>query len=395
MPNYRYKAKDINGKMIKGHMDVADETALIAKLHEQKQFIISYEEVITEQRKISLKAADLAEFNRQIGTMVSSGITLIRAIEIILRRDIKKRQRALYEKLYHSLFSGYSLSESMEAAGGAFPPLLINMYKAAEANGTIDLTAMRMADHYMKEHRLKSKIRGAATYPSVLLGLTVVVMILIFTFILPKFFTMYGDAELPLVTQIVVGISNVLTNYFIFILIGILIIISIISVILQRKEVKIAVDRTKLSLPIFGKLLRTIYTARFSRTLSSLYSSGLTILTALQVAKGTVGNHYIASQFDDVIRDVRNGSSLSDALEKVVGYDKKLASTVLIGEESGQLEKMLLSISDSFDYEADQATQRLTTMLEPILIILMAVLIGSVMISVMLPIYNMYANMGL
>ncbi len=395
MPTYHYKARDISGKTITGSIEAVDEAALLAQLQAKKQFIVSYAQNEKEQKKFTLKPMALAEFNRQIGTMLGSGITLVRAIEIILRRDISGKERELYEGLYRSLLAGNSLSEALEEAGGCFPPLLINMYKAAEANGTIDQTAMRMAEHYEKEHKLKSKLRSASTYPIILLCLTLGVLVVIFTMVLPSFFTMFGDMELPFMTKVMVGISNALTNYFLYILIGIMVVVFLFSLLLTQHDVKLFLDRLKLKLPVFGKLMRTIYTARFSRTLSSLYSSGLTILTALQVSRGTVGNLYIAQQFDTVIREVRNGSSLSAALEQVDGYDKKLPSTVLIGEESGQLEKMLLSVSDSFDYEADQATQRLTTLLEPVLLILMAVVIGTVMISVILPIYQMYGNMGL
>ncbi|MEG1997536.1 MAG: type II secretion system F family protein, partial [Clostridiales bacterium] len=308
---------------------------------------------------------------------------------------VSKKQRVLYEGLYQSLLEGLSLSEAMEQAGGAFPPLLINMYKAAEANGTIDLTALRMAEHYEKEYRLKSRLRSASTYPIILLCLTIGVLLVIFTVVLPQFFTMFGDMELPLMTRIMMGISVGLRANFLFILIGVLVAVFGITMLLQNRAVRLFLDQLKLKLPVFGKLLRVIYTARFSRTLSSLYSSGLTILTALQVSRDTIGNLYIADQFDGVIQDVRNGIALSDALEKVDGYDKKLPSTVLIGEESGQLEKMLLSVSDAFDYEADQVTQRLASMLEPMLLILMAVVIGIVMLSVIVPIYNMYGNIGI
>ncbi|MDD2220979.1 MAG: type II secretion system F family protein, partial [Clostridia bacterium] len=306
-----------------------------------------------------------------------------------------KKQRAAYEEIYRSLLNGMALSDSMEKLGGVFPELLINMYRAGEANGTLDQTANRMAEHYEKEQRLKSKLKSASTYPMILMCLTIAVMVLIFTVVLPKFLALYGDAPLPAITQAVVGISILFTQHTLGLIIGILLIIFTLMSIYRLPKVRYKVDKLKLKVFIIGKLMRTVYTARFARTLSSLYSSGLSILTALQICRGTIGNAYIAAQFEDLIKNVRNGSALSESVEQIDGYDKKLSSTILIGEESGQLEHMLLAVADSFDYESEQATARLSSMLEPILIILMALLVGTVIFSVMLPIIQMYGNMGL
>ena len=397
MPRYRYTAKDIKGRRMTGTIEAASETALIAQLREKQLFLLSYKTntVANSSAGMHLNSKQLAQFNYELGSMLSSGISLIRAVEIILRRDIPQKQRAAYEDIYRSLLGGVALSDAMEQLGGVFPELLINMYRAGEANGTLDLTANRMADHYEKEHRLKSKLKSASTYPMILMCLTIVVMILIFTVVLPKFLALYGDAPLPAITQAVIGISNLFTQHTLSLIIGVLLLAFGFMSLYRQPKVRYKLDKLKLKIFIIGKLMRTVYTARFARTLSSLYSSGLSILTALQICRGTIGNSYIAAQFEDMIKNVRNGSALSEAIEQIDGYDKKLSSTVLIGEESGQLEHMLLAVADSFDYEAEQATARLSSMLEPILIILMAVLVGTVIFSVMLPIIKMYGNMGL
>ena len=163
-----------------------------------------------------------------------------------------------------------------------------------------------------------------------------------------------------------------------------------VQLLLQIPKLRLAIDHLKLRLPLTGKLMRTIYTARFSRTLSSLYASGISILQALDIARTTVGNAYIAAQFDELLADVRNGNPLSAAVDKVDGYDKKLASVILVGEETGRLDQMLNAAADNFDYEAQQATDRLTALVEPLMIIIMALCVGVVMISVMLPLYNLY-----
>lgn len=398
MPRYRYTAQDIKGNRKTGIIEAASETALIAHLREQQLYLLSYKTNAAaggSSAGMRLNSKQLAQFNYELGSMLSSGISLIRAVEIILRRDIPKKQRVAYEEIYRSLLNGMALSDSMEKLGGVFPELLINMYRAGEANGTLDQTANRMAEHYEKEQRLKSKLKSASTYPMILMCLTIAVMVLIFTVVLPKFLALYGDAPLPAITQAVIGISILFTQHTLGLIIGILLIIFTLMSIYRLPKVRYKVDKLKLKVFIIGKLMRTVYTARFARTLSSLYSSGLSILTALQICRGTIGNAYIAAQFEDLIKNVRNGSALSESVEQIDGYDKKLSSTILIGEESGQLEHMLLAVADSFDYESEQATARLSSMLEPILIILMALLVGTVIFSVMLPIIQMYGNMGL
>lgn len=324
--------------------------------------------------------------------MLSSGIPLVRAIRIMIDRCDKPKLRAIYERIYIALQQGQTLSDAMTRETRAFPELLINMIRAGEASGTLEQTTMKMAQHYDKEHRLNNKIKSATTYPIILLVLLVLVVIAIFTFVLPQFFTLFTDIELPAITKVVMAISHFVTQYWMFLLIGVLVLIAVWSAALRTEKVRLAYDRFKLRIPRIGKLLRIIYTARFSRTLSSLYSSGLTMTTALPIAAKTLGNAYIARQFHAAITRVRNGEMLSAAIESIDGFDSKLAETIYIGEETGRLDDMLNSVADSFDYDSEMATQKLVTYIEPIMIIFMAVVIGFVMVSVILPIYTLYTN---
>jgi len=394
MPIYQFVAKDIRGKTVKGSLEATDAEALTAALKERRCFLISYQVKAGQTKDRRMRPKDLAEFNRQIGTMLSSGISLLRALEIILRRDLSKKHRGVYEKMYSELLVGTPLSYAMQRQDRVFPPLLINMYRAGEANGTIDLTANRMADHFEKEYRLRNKLKSASTYPIVLLALTLVIMVLVFTVVLPQFVNLYGGMELPGITRAVLWLAELFTDRLLYLILAAALLTVLFKLVFSIPGVRVARDRLKLRLPIVGRLMRIIVTARFSRTLSSLYASGLPILTALDISRGTVDNAYIAGQFDQLINDVRTGAPLSDALDKVDGFDKKLSATVSIGEESGRLEAMLISVADSFDYEANEASQRLVAILEPVLICLMALIIGAIMVAVMLPIYGMYDQIG-
>ncbi|NLF80595.1 MAG: type II secretion system F family protein [Clostridia bacterium] len=390
MPDYHYIAKDMKGKTARGTVNATDTGLLAARLREQGLYLISARQAEAAHGDAKLKPKQLSEYNLNLGAMLSSGVSLIRSFEILLRRDITARERKAYAAIYDKLLQGMALSDAMESQGQVFPPLLINMYRAGEANGTLDITAMKMADHYAKEYRLRTKIKSATTYPKILLVMLVLVMFAVFEWVLPTFLQLYGDMELPGITRFVISISRLFTDHLFALVIIVLIVIFSVQLLLQIPKLRLAIDHLKLRLPLTGKLMRTIYTARFSRTLSSLYASGISILQALDIARTTVGNAYIAAQFDELLADVRNGNPLSAAVDKVDGYDKKLASVILVGEETGRLDQMLNAAADNFDYEAQQATDRLTALVEPLMIIIMALCVGVVMISVMLPLYNLY-----
>lgn len=396
MPIFHYKAKNLQSKTVRGILDIADEDALISQLRSQGLFMLKCRIEEENINKTKLSPKEISDFAREIGTMIGAGVPLIRAISIIKNRDGKPATRKIYEKMYSQLRRGASLSESMRQQNGAFPELMINMFFAGETGGTLDNTALKMADHYEKENKLQSKVKSAAVYPCILMGLTVVVLLVVFTFVLPTFFKMFEQQqlELPAATKFVIAISNALRYHWLVILIVTLSALLFASVILKLPKVRMRLDELKLKIPKVGKLLRTIYTARFARTLSSLYSSGISMMDALAIACKTTGNTFVEKKFQEAIVMVSGGEQLSRGILMAGCFDRKLADTVLVGEETGMLDSMLISSAESFDYEAESATTRLTTFIEPILIVTMAVTIGFVMISVLLPIYQMYAGIG-
>ncbi len=305
---------------------------------------------------------------------------------------IKPKQKAIYENMIRSVRRGNSFADTMKDQGDAFPELLINMFRAAQESGRMDQTALRMAEHYQKEYRLSAKIKSATLYPKILCGVIVVVVMILFCYIMPKFMDVFANLELPAVTVALMAASGFMKRNWLWVLFGIVVLYVIAKAVLELPQIRLEVDRIKLKIPKIGILIQTIYTARFARTLCSLYTSGLPIVTALQVSKDTIGNRYLESQFDETIAMVRRGESLSDALAHIDGFHKKLAGNVAIGEETGSLDTMLISAADNFEYESEQAISRLISFLEPAMIIVMAVIVGMIMIAVMLPLLNMYAE---
>lgn len=340
------------------------------------------------------KIAELSDFCRQIGNMLNAGIPLIKVLNIMQNRDVSQKIKNVYLKLYKNIQKGESFSAALQESEKSFDKILINMVKAGEASGGLGLTMIKLADYYDRKDRLNKKVKSAMMYPMVLVALVIVVVIAMFTLILPNFLATFEGMELPLITKILMAISSAMLNHAPLLLGITLVAIPLLVMFFSLTPVKIQVDNIILHLPKIGKLQSTIYTARFARTLSSLYTSGLGMVKSLQISIETVGSHYISSQFDEVIRRVRSGESLSVALRTVDGFDSKLIDCILIGEESGALDAMLVSMADTFDYDAEVATQSMVTVIEPVMIIIIAGMVGIIALGVMLPLMGIYQNVS-
>lgn len=391
MANFQYVAKSMDGKVHRGMMEAAGESALQQQLKEQGLYLIRSKDGAQAKKRKMLSARQLADFSKSFSTLLASGVSIVRGLEIIADEEgISAVTRSLYMDILADLRKGVALSEAMEMRQ-CFPELMLGMIRSGEGSGNIDGVMNRLSLHYERENRLKSQVKSAMTYPAVLLVMCVAVVILIVTFILPQFEELFAEMEsLPVVTEMLMAISHFLVEQWYVALLVVFVFVLILRVVSKIDRVRHTIDYIKVHMPVVGKLNKVIYTARFSRTLSSLYSSGMPIAQALQTAGGTVGNIYVERQFEQVVAMVRGGVPLSQALREVDGFLRKLSSTILVGEESGRLDVMLDSIAITMEEEAEEATKRLVTLLEPILICLMALLVAFIIIAVMLPIYQSY-----
>lgn len=394
MAIYKYVAVDINAKKVHDQKEASSRAELVAFLRSQDLYLVKCQEVEKKENVYKFKLNEVAEFCRQLSTMLGSGISLIHAMGILVKRDNKPKIIQVYKDIYVKLQQGYALSVALSEQKGAFPPFMINMIRSGEETGELELVSKKLAMQFEKDYRLQNKVKNAMIYPIILIIVTICVVMVLFTTILPEFLTYFDGQSLPMITRVMLSISSFMSSYWYIVVILMLSIVAIWLILLRDDKVRLKYDKFKLSIPKIGKLLRVIYTARFARTMSSLYSSGVSMINALMLAKDTVNNAYIESQFDKVIKEIRDGINLSVAIQKVDGFDPKLFSTIYIGEESGKLDETLESIANDFDYEAEIATQRLVVIMEPVMILLLAFIIGSVMISVMLPLYTMYNNAG-
>ena len=270
-------------------------------------------------------------------------------------------------------------------------PNNIVLFACCGLTGCLDKISERLAIHFEKRYQMEQQVKSAMTYPIILGVLAVAVVIIIVTFVLPQFEEMFAAMdELPGVTRMLMAASDFLVHQWYLVVLAAVGLTVAVRCLLRVEGVRMRVDRLALNLPILGRLNRVICTARLARSVSSLYASGTPMVSALQVSRDTLGNQYIAKQFDEVLSRLRSGASLSQALAGVDGLTEKLVSVIHVGEETGRLDTMLDNAADAMEYDAQQASRRMVTVLEPLLIIIMAVVVGFIMVAVMAPIIGSY-----
>lgn len=395
MPRFHYKAMDMERNRVKGIMEAEDEDQLYYKLRSEELFLVWCKEEKNHVRKRPLALGQLADFCRQLGVMMNSGIPILQAVNILRQRERNAGLSALYDNLYHLILRGIPLSEALDMQEGVFPALMTGMLRAGEESGKLADSALRLALYYERDDKLKKSVKGALIYPAFLIVLLVTTIITLFTVILPRFFVLFESMkELPLSTRILIGLSKGMLEYrtpCLFLLSAAIVVIMYVK---QKEPVVLWWDKMILKLPAVGRFVKVVYTARFARTLNSLYASGVSLVSAVRTSTLVLNNSYLEKQLKPVVEDMCNGVPLATALSTVDGLDEKLVTGIFIGEESGELEAMLDHIATSFDYEAEVAAKHLTVLIEPVLIVLIAAITGFVMLAVMMPIYQYYETMG-
>jgi type IV pilus assembly protein PilC len=284
---------------------------------------------------------------------------------------------------------GESFSNTLEMHSGSFPDFLISMVGAGESSGSLDIIMTRMADHYAKENKLKNSIKSAMIYPIILLIICVVVVIFLFTFIMPTFIAMFEDkSKMPFLTKCMAAISKFLrTKWYVLIIIVAALVFGF-RYAMKVPNFRKKMHRLLIKGPAFGPLITKIYTGRFARTLSSLYSSGIPMVECLQRSSSILGNAYIDEKFETVIDEVKQGETLSSAITRTEIFEPMFCSIIYVGEESGALDSILEKTSDYYEEESDAAVQRLVGIIQPVLLIFMAVIIGMVVCGVYPALYG-------
>lgn len=393
MKKFSYTAKDVRGIQSKGVIVASDEKEFMAKMREKGLFVITSKESDSNDAKTTHKfnTKELAFNCRQLSAMLSSGLTLVKALDILCREQEKESAKVIWRDVYENVQKGESFSASLEMHEGAFPQFLTSMVSAGESSGSLDVIMKRMSDHYAKENKLHNVIKGAMVYPVILLVLTVVIVIGLFAFIMPTFLEMYEDPDdMPGLTKVLQAVSNFITKrWYVLIIVTLLLIFGIIYA-LKVPSLRLKIDRMLIKGPGFGPLIVKVYTGRFARTLSSLYSSGIPMVECLERSSAILGNSYIDQCFENVIDEVKQGETLSSAIQRTEIFDSMFCSIIYVGEESGALDDILEKTSDYYEEESESAIQRLVGMLEPVLIIVLGVVIGLVVAGVYPALYGSF-----
>lgn len=343
-----------------------------------------------------VKTKDLAVFCKQMHTMLNAGMPLITALDVMANQSDNKTLKTTVRQMATDVQKGDVLSTAMKRHKKVFPDLLVGMIESGELTGNLDNVLDRMSEHYTKENKINAKIRGAMIYPLILSIVATVVVVFLLTFILPTFTGMIvaSGGTIPLPTRILLAISDAIKGYWYLFIAGIAILVIAFKGVTATVDGRRVVDKIKLSIPIIKVSIAKIATSRFTRTLATLLASGIPILQALETSASVTGNQVVIDGIGQVSEDIKKGASLSLLLKRVGVFPPMMVSMVGIGEESGALEEMLDKTADYYDAELDEAIQRMISVLEPAMIVVMALIVGFIVISMLLPMFDMYSTIA-
>jgi Type II secretory pathway, component PulF len=397
MPEYVYKVQNVTGKITKGKLDAKDQNAAIETLKTRGLYPIEVKEASALNKDLDLPIfnrvtlRDLSVFCRQFSTVISAGITVMNSLDIMRQQTENKKLKEIIEQLFEEVQKGRSLSSVMREHK-EFPLLFINMVEAGESSGQLELMLNKMALYYEKEYRLRSKIRSALTYPIVISIVAVAVVIFMVTTIIPTFANMItsGGGKLPLPTRILLGLSYGISHYWLIILIVIVLVAYLFRKYSKTAEGRYRNHKFLLNCPVIGKVNRKIVTSRFSSTLSILLGSGIPVIQAMDIVEKTVTNAVVEKGINKCKDEIKRGAGLSRPIAGMGIFPPMLTEMISIGEESGQIDDMLFKTSEFYDSEVDIAVSNLTTLLEPIIIVFLGVIVAFIVISIVMPMFDMY-----
>ncbi len=393
---YKYRSITPDGREVEGFYEGDSEAGLVKMLKERKELVISIERDIKSETRIELfktkvKKKDLALFCRQFYTMISAGLGIVPCLEILVAQTRNKTFKNAIADAYEEVQKGKTLSQAMKEHTSVFPTILVSMVEAGEVSGNLDTVMLRMAEHFEKENKLENKVKSAMVYPAVLAVVSVVVVVFMLVFVMPTFIGMFESSgvELPGLTKVLLNISNSLKTYW-YIYIGV--ILALVTGIRRYKKTeggRRLFDSLKLRFPIVKGTTSMLITSRFTRTLSTLLTSGIPLIQALEVVARVVNNTIIEERMVEGIDSVRKGVSLARTVKDVGVFPPMVDSMIKIGEESGSLDDMLTKTADFYDEEVQTSLQKLTSMLEPIMLVVMGFIIGFIVIAMYLPMFDM------
>lgn len=395
MKKFKYKAMKNDGTKTNGEYEANSKEDVMEMITSNGYYPLKVEEVVesaTINIKRKIKVKEISIFCRQMYTMLDAGVPLINALNLMSTQVTNKHLVEIVKVLEEDVRKGEMLSNSMRKFPEAFPTLLTSMVESGEASGNLDEMFLRMSTHFEKENKINNKVKAAMIYPIILACVGVAALAVVMIFVMPTFVSLFDSsgAELPFATRLLIGLSDFMANHFIIVL-GILIAIIVGIVIFSKTETGIYFfAKLKITFPLIKDLNRKMIVSRFTRTLSTLLASGVSLVESLPIVSAVLNNVIAEDEVLKIRERVVKGEGLSTPIEECELFPPMLSSMVRIGEESGALDDMLNKTADFYDEEVEQAIQTLTSMLEPIMIIVMGLVIGFMVIALMLPLYGTY-----
>ncbi|KYH35330.1 type II secretion system protein F [Clostridium tepidiprofundi DSM 19306] len=398
MPLYKYKVIDDKGKKQEGTFTANSENEVLAMIRENNYYPV----LVKETRNIKdvdlslyfskVTTKDLSIFCRQFYTMMYAGSSILNSLNILKQQTENKKLKETLEFVYDDIQKGESLSSSMDKYTKVFPQLLINMVRAGEVTGRLDSILNRMAQHYDRENKINSKIKGAMTYPIILTVMSISVVVFLLTFVMPTFVGMYAGTgvQLPAPTRILLGVSNTIVNKWYYIFAFIVVIVVVIKYAFSTKKGIQFIDSLKINMPLIKNTNKKIIIARFTRSLATVLVSGIPLVQSLEVVSKIVGNKIVEKSVVELRGKVVKGIPFGEAIDEEKFFPPMLCSMVKIGEESGSLDNILEKTADFYDEEVEAALKKMTTMIEPIMILIMGLLVGGIVVAMVLPMFNMF-----
>ena len=396
---YAYKVKDARGRLIEGKVEADTESAVADKLRsmgyrplEIRVANAGLDREFKFKGRERIKLKDLAIFSRQFATMISAGLSMLRTLTILAEQSENAELKRVLRIVKSDVESGSSISAAFMKHPRAFPPLMVNMIKAGETGGFLDVSMRQIADALEAEVKLRGKVKAAMTYPVVVLIMAVLMVIGMLLFVVPVFKDMFASlgGNLPLPTRILVGLSG-----WMKFLAPLLALFTVGGLAWWRKfgkteQVRAVVDPIKLKAPVFGNLFQKVALARFARTLGTLIRSGVPILSALEITAEASGNIVISRALKDVQESVRHGESIAGPLGKHPVFPSMVVHMIASGEETGALDEMLGKIAEFYDQEVEATTESLTALIEPLMIAFLGGVVGSMIIALYMPIFKIF-----
>lgn len=401
MAIFKYKAINSEGQRIEGSQSADSESQIREMLLSNQYYPLSIEKENSKSKKSfsfnsKVKLKDIAVFCRQFYVMLDSGLSIGKALNILIEQCEKPKLREALIGVNGELKRGETLASSMRKRKDVFPNLLTSMIDAGERSGNLDIILKRMADYYEKETKIRGKIKSAMIYPIVLGVVAIIAITFILTFVMPTFVQMFeeNNVDLPMSTKMVLGTSKMLGKYGIIIFLILVTAIILLGKYLKSEEGQYKLSSINLKIPVIKKLTQKIIVSRFTRTMGIVSSSGMSLVTSIEIVASVVGNKIAENELLKVKEKVLKGEGLGDSIMNIKIFPPMLASMVKIGEEAGSLDSILDKTADFYDDELEREIKTATALIEPSMIVFMGIIIGFLLISILTPMFKMYNSIS-